>query len=147
MTDPYADSYRQRMSEFGPNLWERLHEVPTLPADRALDVVRYLLQLACQPTHIAPILLGRRSLVRIPRRWLLEHLEAAAAEALDLADEWEYRRFIETCCFLDVGLAEQVAQQGLTSEHSAIREAAEGFRGACKQFADEHGASAAQPPC
>jgi hypothetical protein len=147
MADPYTDAYCQRMSEFSPRLWERLDGVPELPQDIPLDVVKYLLQLACQPSHITPILLGRRSLVRLPRQWLLERLESAAAAVLDLNDDWEYRRFIEVCCFLDIELAERLCERGQASERPAIREAAEQLRGSCQKFADEHAASAARPPC
>jgi hypothetical protein len=146
MTESYEDSYRRRMSTFSDELWKRLEVVPTLPGDQAVEVVKYLLQLACQPSNAVPILLGRRSLVRIPRAWLIPRLDDAAVAALDLNDEWEYRRYLEVCSFIDPALAEQVAKRGLTSGNADVRETAAHFSGRCAELAGRDAQFLEQPP-
>jgi hypothetical protein len=64
-------------------------------------VLSYFLELACQAQNMLNIELGRASLVTLPRKWLLEKIEAAAKPLLDTNDEWEYRRLLEVYWKLD----------------------------------------------
>ncbi len=147
MADPYGESLRQRMAEFAPGLGEHLEDVPNLKPPAARAVVEYLLHLSCRSGHIGFIQAGRRALVKIPREWLVERIESAASGALDLADEWQYRRFIELCCLLDQRVVRRVAERGLGSESAPIREAAREFRDGGAEFAARHAASVTEPPC
>jgi hypothetical protein len=122
------------MDAFHPGLWERLELVPTLANSGGLDVVDYLLELACQPQNTMNIDLGRRALVGLPREWLLSCIEERAAARLSLNEEWEYRRYLEACCFIDTQLAERVAALGLGSDAADVREAAREFAGTCAEF-------------
>ena len=139
MTDSYTSSYMAQMARFHPQLWGRLDLVPTLAPEISRAVLEYLLGLACQATNDMPIALGRSSLVRLPREWLSVRIELAASSALDLTDDWEYRRYLELCCFIDPDIGERVAEAGLASTNAHVREAAEDFKGCCADFASTHG--------
>jgi hypothetical protein len=146
MNDSYDESYRKQMTLFMPQLWDHLDTVPSLPLDTALAIVKYLLSLSCQASHIRPIQLGRRSLLRIPRAWLLEHLVDAASTTLDLSDNWEYRRYLEICSLIDPVFAEKVVQQCLSSDNIDIREASDEFAGRCAEFAHKYADSYKDSP-
>jgi hypothetical protein len=60
----------------------------------------------------------------LPRALVLEHLERVAASALDLTDEWEYRRRLELAELLDV----ELVRVGLASNDPDLREAAEDWQ-------------------
>jgi hypothetical protein len=64
----------------------------------------------------------------LPRAWVLERIEQVAAEAIDLADYWEYRRLLELAELLDAGLVHRFVRLGLDSEDPDVREAAQDFR-------------------
>jgi hypothetical protein len=141
MADPYVEAYRDRMSTFGPDFWRRLDTVPSLPVDRSAELLAYVLGLACQAQHIASITLGRLSLTRIPRLWLLEHLGSAASSSLDLEDEWQFTRYVEALSFVDAAFAEEVAARALATGGPEVREAARSLAGTCADFASRYRAS------
>lgn len=64
----------------------------------------------------------------MPRGWVLAHIERAAADVLDLADYWEYRRLLELSELLDLALTQQLVPLGLRRSDPDVREAAEDFR-------------------
>ena len=97
-------------------------------AEPSLDALRAAVQLACQPQNAGRIVAGRQQVLAMPRPWVLERIERVAAEALDLADYWEYRRLLELADLLDAGLARRLVPVGLASSDPDVREAAEDFR-------------------
>jgi hypothetical protein len=133
------------MSTFGPEAWNHLDRVPSMSREQVKQLLEYLLGLACKAQNEANIALGRRSLVRIPREWLLQNLPDTARDFLDLDDEWEFRRYVELCSFLDASFAEAVVEQGRSSRDAMVREAAEDS-GRCDEFARTHAESVGRPP-
>jgi hypothetical protein len=108
----HGESYRRRMNQFQEDLWRHLNRIPNLDPRVANAVLQYLLGLACQAQHIANIELGRVVLRRLPRDWVLRNIERCSTSALDLDDEWEFRRLLEVCEVLDGGLVHRVATAG-----------------------------------
>jgi hypothetical protein len=96
-------------------------------AGPALDALRAAVQLACQPQNAGRILAGRQQVLAMSRSWVLQHVEAVAAEALDLSDYWEYRRLLELASLLDGELVRRLVPLGLSSSDLDMREAAEDF--------------------
>jgi hypothetical protein len=96
-------------------------------AEPTLDALRAAVQLACQPQVAGRIVAGRKQVLAMPRAWVLAHIERVAAEALDLADYWEYRRLLELAESLDAGLLRRLVPLGLGSSDPDVREAAEDF--------------------
>jgi hypothetical protein len=97
-----------------------------------LDKLRAAVQLACQPSYVPRIVQGREHVMGMPRAWVLEHITCIADQALDLNDEWEYRRLLELLDSLEPGLAQRFVLHGLSSPHPEIREAAGDFRKDCR---------------
>lgn len=127
VVDSYEQLYRRRMDSFQTGLWQHLDTVPLLAESLAMEILGYLLELACQATHIENIMLGRTALLAIPRHWLLTHVEAAAEPLLLLNDDWGYRRLLEVYHSLDAGLTAKLVSRGLVSDNLDIREAAQDF--------------------
>ena len=131
MTDLYTEAYRRRMDAFGPGLWKRLDAVPTLPGNGATECLAYVLELACKAQNIANITLGRLALTQMPRSWLVEHLAVVTSSALDLDDNWEFRRYVEALAFVDPALAEMAVERGQASSNPDVRESARDMAGTC----------------
>lgn len=96
-------------------------------ASPTLDTLRAAIQLACQPQNAGRIVAGREQVLAMPRAWVLEQFEQVAAEALDLADYWEYRRLLELADLLDAELVQRLVPMGLGSSEPDVRETAEDF--------------------
>ncbi|MFO0844394.1 MAG: hypothetical protein U0797_18690 [Gemmataceae bacterium] len=94
----------------------------------SLDELRSGIELACQPTYVPHIVKGRSQVLALPRDWVLEHMEQAAVEALDLSDYWEYRRLLELAELLDSGLLRRFVSVGLGNPDPEVHEAAEDFK-------------------
>jgi len=56
---------------------------------------------ACRSTSSGRIVDGRIAIEAMPRLWLVAHIEKVATEALDLSDDWEFRRLLEVVVLLD----------------------------------------------
>jgi hypothetical protein len=93
----------------------------------SLGSLRSAVELACKPQHVGLIVRGRESVLAMPRPWVLQHIASVADAALDLADYWEYRRFLELAALLDLDLVQCFAARGLVSSDPDVREAAEDF--------------------
>jgi hypothetical protein len=126
-TTPYDSQYRRQMDAFAPGLWCELSRVPSLPAETAEAVLLFLVDMACRPTHIRPIMIGRAALEALPRAWLQARLERAAEPIIVQEDEWDYRRLLEAVWPLDRDLVQRFALRGLGSRDRGVREAGQEF--------------------
>jgi hypothetical protein len=99
-------------------------------ADPTLGALRVAVQLACQPQNVGRIVAGRQQVLAMPRGWVLERIERVAAESLDLADYWEYRRLLELADLLEAGLARRLASLGVSNSDPDVREASTEYLGA-----------------
>jgi hypothetical protein len=100
----------------------------TAPAP-TLAALRAAVECACQPQGITLIEQGRAAVLAMPRDWVRAHLAGVAEAALDLSDEWEYRRLLELLDLLDdVVLLRRFVTPGLSSADKHIRQAAEDFQ-------------------
>lgn len=123
----YDQRFKAELDKIEPGLWARLETVPDLPEEAQAAVLRFLLEIGCQATHIRNVTLGRSALCCMPQEWLVSRIEQAAADSLDLDDEWQFRRLGEVYELLDAELVRHLITQGETSPDPAIREAAEDF--------------------
>ena len=94
----------------------------------SINDLRSNLELACQPQNAGLIVQGRSRVLALPREWVLEHIEPVATAALNLSDEWEYRRLLELAELLDPGLLERFVSLGLGDPDPDVHEAAEDFK-------------------
>jgi hypothetical protein len=91
-----------------------------------IENLREALKLACECQHIRNISAGRERVLALPRAWVLENIEQAAFESLNLADDWEYLRLLELADLLgDQGLADRLVAFGKKSTNPEIRETAD----------------------
>ncbi|HXH41858.1 MAG TPA: hypothetical protein VNN08_24755 [Thermoanaerobaculia bacterium] len=128
--NPYLAGFRTWLDGFEPNLWERLEELESLPAETQLQVLVGSLELACLTQHIGNITLGRFVLQRrLPREWVVRHISSAAESILaDLDQEWVFRRLAELYSTLDAELLRQLVTRGEEHPDPDVREAAREFR-------------------
>lgn len=93
-----------------------------------VDELRSGLELACQPQNASLIVVGRSRVLELPREWVLDHIEQVAMAALDLSDDWEYRRLLELAEMLDPGLLQRFVSLGLGNPDPDVHEVAEDFK-------------------
>lgn len=128
-TEPYEDQLRRWLDTFEVGLWDDLQRVADLPAETGQIVLKGLLELACQSQHVHNIELGRRATNALPREWAISQIHHAACAALDLDDEWEYRRLLELYEMLGGQLLPHLVAYGQAHTNAEIREAAADFAG------------------
>lgn len=95
-----------------------------MPANFINDL-RAAIERACQAQNNAVITRGRREILAMQRNEVVESIERVAAHALNLDDEWEFRRLLELYEQLDKGLLRRFIETGLESSNNEVREAAE----------------------
>ena len=83
------------------------------------------LEGACKAQSDRAITWGRNGILAMDREWVLRNIDATAKTALDLTDEWEFRRLLEVYALLDPDLLNGLVKIGQRSPAPEIREAAE----------------------
>ncbi|MCP4346878.1 MAG: hypothetical protein GY795_15285 [Desulfobacterales bacterium] len=92
------------------------------------DVIRRSLSNACQASFVRHIEKGRKEIVSLPRKWVLNNIHSIATDMLDLSDEWEYRRLLELYDLLHKQLVIELTELGTNSNNEEIQEAADDFK-------------------
>jgi len=123
----YDLGVKEWLNKIEPEIWKHLERIPLLPEETADELLCYFIQLACQPTNIRPITIGRVAISEMPKEWVLYHIEALAEKNLNLNDDWEYRRLVELYSQLDNKLVQRLVVLGLNSSNPDVVEAAEDF--------------------
>ncbi len=122
------DWIRQQIDAVSPGAFAQLERLETLPDEMSRKIAAIALGFACQAQNELGIRAGRDAFKRIPKNWAIDHLYATVASALDVTDEWEYRRLLE---LLKIeGLREQLdhyIRLGLESSNAEIVESAQDF--------------------
>ncbi|OWK45776.1 hypothetical protein FRUB_02107 [Fimbriiglobus ruber] len=88
------------------------------------------MHLACKPTYVPKIIQGRKQIEAMPREWVVQNIDRAADETLDLNDYWDYRRLLELLIIINArdSFNRSIAV-GLAHTDYDIHEAAEDFSG------------------
>lgn len=97
------------------------------PKELACQILKKLLEWACQPQNTTPIVIARNKISEINKEWLLKNLIEVAVECIDMYDEWEYRRLAEVVVGVIPELKQEVLEFGVESENEEIREVVEDF--------------------
>ena len=96
--------------------------------DVKIGILKMFVQWACESQNIANIELGRKRVSHLNKKWLQDHLIDAAKDALDLSDEWEYRRFVELVIVAVPELKKEAVEIGMQSNNADIREASDDYK-------------------
>ena len=96
--------------------------------DVKIVILKMFVQWACESQNIANIELGRKRVSHLNKKWLQDHLIDAANDALDLSDEWEYRRFVELVIVAVPELKKEAVEIGMQSNNADIREASDDYK-------------------
>lgn len=115
---------RHQIESVSPRAWETLDRLDKVHTDISLRVLGIVLEFACSSQHIGAIRAGRAAFEKIPRTWLAMHLHDAVGQALDLTDEWHYRRLLELLMDLMPDMFEHYLAAGLGSRSADIVAAA-----------------------
>lgn len=71
---------------------DNLHKYPQ---ELSRQILRKLIEWACQPQNDTSIVLARKKIVEIDKEWLKKYFLDVAKECIEFTDYWEYRRLLE----------------------------------------------------
>ncbi len=114
----------KRLETIVPGVFERLDDMESLPGEAADLVLSEMLEYACTAQNCANIVAARKAIGRMPVSWLERRMPIIAERALNLKDDWEYRRLLELILEVTPSLLPEFIERGMTSEDESIREAA-----------------------
>ena len=72
-----------------------IYNLHKYPQKLSRQILRKLIEWACQPQNDTPIVLARKKINEINREWLKIHFLDVAKMCIDFSDYWEYRRLLE----------------------------------------------------
>jgi len=92
------------------------------------QIISLLLSYACQSQNIAPIMLGRKLFPQFPCDWISARIKEVCLSALDINDDWDYRRLLELAGNISDELLQWVIGLAPMSSNAEVTEAADDFR-------------------
>ena len=115
----------QRINNFP---YEDIKSLDKYPLDISKQVLKVLIEHACQGQNYGPIMLGRKKIDEIDKAWLKQYFIEVASMCIDYSDEWEYRRLMELVVCVIPELKQEVLKLGVQSENEEVREVVEDFQ-------------------
>lgn len=109
----------------GPHRTTAIYLLPYIQAEELQSLFPELILLSSF-SH-GGINVVRESVLRLPRQWVLDHIEEASEMYLSDGGFDEYRRFLELFFLLDRNLTVRLARRAYQSSDYDIREAGEDF--------------------
>ena len=125
--DPYSQMVCNALEAIDGFTIEELPRLHTYSADTSERVLKELIMFACCPSNHTLIILGRKHIQRINRKWRLEHILDVAKECLDFSDDWEYQRFLELIDLSAFELLKDAILIGKDSDNAEVKEASQDF--------------------
>ncbi len=98
------------------------------PEELARQILKKLIEWACQPQNITPIVLARKKIDEINKDWLKHCFLDVAKECIDFSDYWEYRRLLELIDCVIPELKAAALKLCEDSEDEDIREVLEDYK-------------------
>ena len=121
---PYDTAFQAKLEAIRPGVASNLPMAGSWPEAVGEQVIVTVLSYGCQSQNTRNIILGREAAKELPREWLLARIEPIAAQTLNLADPWEYRRLLELSFDLNTQLWRRFISQGASSISAEVREVA-----------------------
>ena len=115
----------QRINNFP---YEDIKSLDKYPLDISKQVLKVLIEYACQGQNYGPIVLGRKKINEIDKAWLKQYFIEVASMCIDYSDEWEYRRLMELVVCVIPELEQEVLKLGVQSENEEVREVVEDYQ-------------------
>ena len=115
----------QRINNFP---YEDIKSLDKYPLDISKQVLKVLIEHACQGQNYGPIMLGRKKNDEIDKAWLKQYFLEVASMCIDYSDEWEYRRLMELVVCVIPELKQEVLKFGVQSENEEVREVVEDYQ-------------------
>ncbi len=125
----YEEMIRDRLNQTaGKDIWFKIKEIMDLPETTVDAVVCELLGYACSSTNIMPITIGRECLQAFPSEFITEKIRKLALSAIDINDDWDYRRLLEVAELISEDLLIWALSLGEDSDDYDITEAHNDFK-------------------
>lgn len=104
---------------------DNLHKYPQ---ELSEQILRKLIEWACQPQNDTLIILARKKINEINKDWLKVHFLDVAKECIDFSDYWEYSRLLELFVLVLPEVKTMALKICEDSEDEDIREVIEDYK-------------------
>lgn len=108
--------------------YEDIKLLDKYPLEVSKQVLKVLIENACQGQNYGPIEISRKKINEIDKNWLKQYFIEVANTCIDYSDEWEYRRLVELVIFVVPELKQKIFELGVQSENEEVREVVEDFQ-------------------
>ena len=125
---PYKERLRVRLDKVLTGIFDRLENIDSIDERKSREILIRLLQASCAVTHATAIVEGRKAFARLPVNWVTKHLPTIVDQALDLNDDWEFRRLLELLALSNPILLKVFVLKSLKSANPDIVEAGNDFQ-------------------
>lgn len=126
--NPYEEMIKDKVNQTaGRNVWFKVQEIMDLSETTFDAVICELLGYACSATNVMPITIGRQCLQSFPADLMTEKIKKLAFSAIDMNDDWDYRRLLEVAKLISEDLLIWTISIGENSENRDIDEASNDF--------------------
>lgn len=98
------------------------------PQELSRQILRKLIEWACQPQNDTLIVLARKKVDEIDKEWLTNCFLDVAKECIDFSDYWEYRRLLELIVFVLPELRQEALKICEDSDDAEILEIIDGYK-------------------
>ena len=98
------------------------------PQELSKQILRRLIEWACQPQNDTLIILARKKINEIDKDWMKVHFLDVAKECIDFSDYWEYRRLLELIVLVLPEVKTMALKICEDSEDEDIREVIEDYK-------------------
>ncbi len=128
MENVYENAIKEIInSAAGRDIYFNVDEILKLPDNISSEIVMILLNYGTEASNIAPITISRECLTKFPTDWVTGKIMKSAFKAVNIYDDWDYRRLLEIAELISKELLEWVISIAHYSKDPEIIEAAEDF--------------------
>lgn len=126
--DTYEKRIRDDLESVRVGCYSDINNLHKYPQELSKQILRRLIEWACQPQNDTLIILARKKINEIDKDWMKVHFFDVAKECIDFSDYWEYRRLLELIVLVLPEVKTMALKICGDSEDEDIREVIEDYK-------------------
>lgn len=126
--DTYEKRIMDDLESVRVGCYSDINNLHKYPQELSKQILRRLIEWACQPQNDTLIILARKKINEIDKDWMKVHFLDVAKECIDFSDYWEYRRLLELIVLVLPEVKTMALKICENSEDEDIREVIEDYK-------------------
>lgn len=126
--DTYEKRIMDDLESVRVGCYSDINNLHKYPQELSKQILRRLIEWACQPQNDTLIILARKKINEIDKDWMKVHFLDVAKECIDFSDYWEYRRLLELIVLVLPEVKTMALKICEDSEDEDIREVIEDYK-------------------